>query len=93
MLFFTDEAQHPSASHGVRSGMPTRAELLAAYESAVGEATKELHWFDALTCFKEGAAMALIAKLARRRNPGAPDMFPASTCTGLIARAAAMVSA
>jgi aminoglycoside phosphotransferase (APT) family kinase protein len=93
MLFFTDEADHPSARHGVPSGMPPRAQLLAAYESAVGEATKELEWFDALTCFKEGAAMALIAKLARRRNPGGPDMFPASICTDLIARAATMVGA
>jgi aminoglycoside phosphotransferase (APT) family kinase protein len=91
MLFFTDEADHPSARHGVPSGMPTRAELLAAYESAVGEATKDLDWFDALTCLKEGAAMALIAKLARRRNPGGPDMFPASVCTDLIARAESIV--
>jgi len=91
MLFFTDEARHPSASHGVPSGMPTRAELLAAYEDGVGESTKDLEWFDALTCFKEGAAMALIAKLARRRNPGGPDMFPASICTDLIARAESMV--
>ena len=91
MLFFTDEARHPSASHGVPSGMPTRAELLAAYEDGVGESTKDLEWFDALTCFKEGAAMALIAKLARRRNPGGPDMFPAHICTDLIARAGSIV--
>jgi aminoglycoside phosphotransferase (APT) family kinase protein len=93
MLFFTHEADHPSGRHGLRSGMPARAELLAAYESGVGEPTKDLDWFDALTCFKEGAAMALIAKLARRRNPGAPDPFPASTCTELIARARSMVEA
>lgn len=91
MLFFTDEAEHPSARHGVPSGMPTRDELLAAYEVAIGEPTKDLAWFDALTCFKEGAAMALIAKLARRRNPGAPDPFPATICTDLIARAASIV--
>src|SRR5579864_7690749 len=70
MLFFTDEADHPSGRHGLPSRMPPRAELLAAYEAAVGEPTEDLGWFDALTCFKEGAAMALIAKLARRRNPG-----------------------
>ena len=93
MLFFTDEADHPSARHGVPSGMPGRAELLAAYEAASGAAVQDLGWFDALTCFKEGAAMALIAKLARRRNPGAPDLFPASVCTDLIARAASMVGA
>jgi aminoglycoside phosphotransferase (APT) family kinase protein len=93
MLFFTDEAEHPSARHGVPSGMPSRAELLTYYESAAGSATKDLEWFDALTCFKEGAAMALIAKLARRRNPGGPDMFPASICTDLIARAGRMMGA
>jgi len=91
MLFFTDEADHPSAGHGVPSGMPQRAQLLAAYESGIGEATRDLDWFDALTYFKEGAAMALIAKLARRRNPGGPDLFPASICTGLIGRAGSMV--
>lgn len=93
MLFFTDEADHPSARHGVPSGMPSRGELLAVYERAYGEATKDLEWFDALTCFKEGAAMALIAKLARRRNPDGEDMFPASICTDLIARAARMIGA
>jgi aminoglycoside phosphotransferase (APT) family kinase protein len=93
MLFFTDEADHPSARHGIASGMPPRAQLLAAYESAIGRATEDLDWFDALTCFKEGAAMALIAKLARRRSAGGPDLFPASICTDLIARAASMVGA
>ncbi len=93
MLFFTDEADHPSGRHGLPSGMPPRSELLGAYEAAVGEPTKDLDWFDALTCFKEGAAMALIAKLARRRNPGAPDPFPASVCVELIARAASMLGA
>jgi aminoglycoside phosphotransferase (APT) family kinase protein len=92
MLFFIDEAEHPSASHGVPSGMPTRAEILEAYEAGVGEPTKDLEWFDALTYFKEGAAMALIAKLARRRNPGAPDMFPPSVCTDLVARAASTIA-
>ena len=87
MLFFTDEAEHPSGSHGVPSGMPAQAELLAAYEAGTGQTVKDLRWFDALTYFKEGAAMALIAKLARRRNPDGPDLFPASICTDLIARA------
>jgi aminoglycoside phosphotransferase (APT) family kinase protein len=93
MLFFTDEADDPSARHGVPSGIPSRVELLEAYESAIGDLVKDLEWFDALTCFKEGAAMALIAKLARRRNPGGLDPCPASTCTELIARAASMVGA
>jgi aminoglycoside phosphotransferase (APT) family kinase protein len=93
MLFFTDEADHPSGAHGVASNMPTRAEPLDAYETGVGEPTKDLGWFDALTWFKEGAAMALISKLARRRNPGQPDLFPAHHCTDLVARAAAAMGA
>jgi aminoglycoside phosphotransferase (APT) family kinase protein len=92
MLFFTDEAEHPSGAHGVPSNMPTRAELLGAYESGTGRATDDLDWFDALTYYKEGAAMALISKLARRRNPGAPDLFPAHHCTDLVARATASLS-
>ncbi|MGE0880293.1 MAG: phosphotransferase family protein [Acidimicrobiia bacterium] len=87
MLFFTDEAEHPSARHGRPSNMPSYDELLAAYEERVGAKTQDLTWFNALTYFREGAAMALILKLARRRNAGGPDAFPASVCTELIARA------
>lgn len=90
-LFFTDEAHHPSARHGIRSGLPSSDELLAAYEAAVGEPTKDLQWFDALTYFKEASATALIAKLARRRNPSAPEVISASFCTGLIERALSVV--
>lgn len=93
MLFFTDEARHPSGAHGVPSGMPTLPEMLAYYEAAVGEPTTDLDWFHALTRFKEGAAMALILKLARRRNPGGPDLYAPSICTDLIAEAGAMVGA
>ena len=92
-LFFTDEAGHPSATPGVPSGMPPAAELLAAYEAAIGEATKDLAWFDALTSFKEASITALILKLARRRNPDGPDIFAGSFCTGLIERAASMLGA
>lgn len=93
LLFFTDDADHPSAIEGVSSGMPPQAELLAAYEAGVGEATKDLAWFEALTAFKEAAATALILKLMRRQNPGGPDIFPATFCTGLIVRAASIVGA
>jgi aminoglycoside phosphotransferase (APT) family kinase protein len=85
-LFFTDDADHPSARHGVPSGLPSSQELLAAYEAAAGQPTKDLQWFDALTYFKEASATALIAKLARRRNPGAPEVISPSFCTGLIQR-------
>jgi aminoglycoside phosphotransferase (APT) family kinase protein len=87
LLFFADDADHPSARCGVPTGMPTRDELLRAYERAVGEPTKDLAWFDALTYFKEASATALIAKLARRRNPDGPEMIPPVFCTGLIERA------
>ncbi len=90
-LFFTDEADHPSARQGLRSGMPSSEDLLAAYEAAVGEPTKDLQWFDALTYFKEASATALIAKLARRRNPEAPVSIQPSFCTGLIQRALSTV--
>ena len=63
--------------------------MLSAYEAAVGEPTKDLDWFDALTWFKEASATALIAKLARRRDPDRADIIPASFCLGLIERAAA----
>ena len=92
-LFFTDDGGHPSVRPGVPSGMPPTAELLAAYEAGVGETTKDLEWFDALTSFKEASATSLILKLARRRNPDGPDIFPGSFCTGLITRAAAMIGA
>ena len=61
-LFFTDEARHPVVAPDVDSGMPTDAELLAAYEAEAGGAVPDLAWFHALTRYKEAAAMALIAK-------------------------------
>ncbi len=66
-LFFTDEAGHPVAP-GAASGMPSDAELLAAYEAAAGHPVADLEWFHALTRYKEAAAMALIAKHAARRG-------------------------
>jgi aminoglycoside phosphotransferase (APT) family kinase protein len=91
LLFFTDEADHPSARHGVPSGLPSRQELLSAYDAALGEPTPDLLWFDALTYFKEASATALIAKLARRRNPDGPEIIPPGFCTGLIERASAVL--
>lgn len=91
LLFFTDEADHPSGPHGVPSGMPPLQDLLQAYEAAVGEPTRDMPWFDALTYFKEASATALIAKLARRRNPDAPQVIAPTFCTGLIERAASIL--
>lgn len=62
LLFFTDQAHHPVVSPEVDSGMPSDAELLAAYEAETGGPVADLAWFAALTRYKEAAAMALIAK-------------------------------
>lgn len=62
LLFFTDEARHPVVPADLDSGMPSDAELLAAYEEAAGASVADLAWFHALTRYKEAAAMALIAK-------------------------------
>ncbi len=62
LLFFTDEAQHPVVPADLDSGMPSDAELLAAYEAETGSPVPDLDWFHALTRYKEAAAMALIAK-------------------------------
>jgi aminoglycoside phosphotransferase (APT) family kinase protein len=67
-LFFTEEAGHPVVAPGVDSGMPSDADLLAAYEEAAGAPVRDLGWFHALTRYKEAAAMALIAKHAARRG-------------------------
>lgn len=62
LLFFTDEAKHPVVPADLDSGMPSDAELLAAYEAETGRPVPDLDWFHALTRYKEAAAMALIAK-------------------------------
>lgn len=68
--FFTDEALHPSNASGEPSGMPTAAELLAAYVDAGASELPDLGWFDALTRYKESAATALLVKRARKRGDG-----------------------
>jgi aminoglycoside phosphotransferase (APT) family kinase protein len=73
-MFFTDEAGHPSANHGVKSNMPSDAELLDEYANCMGAAPVDLDWFHALTRYKEAATMALIAKHAVRRDPDTPMM-------------------
>lgn len=85
LLFFTEEAGHPVVTSGLDSGVPADHELLQAYEAATGSTTRDLEWFHALTRYKEGAAMALIAKHMMRRDPGsqaALDM--AAVCPVLI---------
>ena len=60
--FFTDEAKHPAMPSPGPTGMPTAAELLAAY----GRDLPDLPWFDALTRYKEAGASALLIKRGRK---------------------------
>jgi aminoglycoside phosphotransferase (APT) family kinase protein len=60
--FFTDEAKHPAMPSPGPTGMPTSAELLAAY----GRDLPDLPWFDALTRYKEAGASALLIKRGRK---------------------------
>lgn len=66
MTFFTDEARHPASVSDEPTGMPTKAELIDAYEEARGERLKDLAWFEALTKYKESAATALLIKRGRK---------------------------
>jgi aminoglycoside phosphotransferase (APT) family kinase protein len=66
LTFFTDEAHHPGSTSPEPTGMPSKAELVAAYEDARGEALADLDWFEALTKYKESAATALLVKRSRK---------------------------
>jgi aminoglycoside phosphotransferase (APT) family kinase protein len=66
LTFFTDEAEHPASPSAEPTGMPTRAEIVAAYEEFRGAPLTDLDWFDALTKYKESAATALLIKRSRK---------------------------
>ena len=66
LTFFTDEAHHPAALSDEPTGMPSKAELVDAYEELRGEALRDLWWFEALTKYKESAATALLIKRGRK---------------------------
>jgi aminoglycoside phosphotransferase (APT) family kinase protein len=70
-LSYVDADEQPSAIRPTPPGMPTRAELVAAYEDAAGVAVADLEWFDAHARFKMAAIAALVNKHNRRR--GHPD--------------------
>jgi aminoglycoside phosphotransferase (APT) family kinase protein len=71
MTFFCDDAGHPSKSSDKPSGMPSSAELRAAYVAAGGEDFADLDWFYALTFFKEAALTSLLIKRAEKSgDPG-----------------------
>ncbi|MGR3867757.1 phosphotransferase family protein [Streptomyces graminifolii] len=66
LTFFTDEAHHPAALSDEPTGMPSKGELVHAYEEVRGEPLRDLGWFEALTKYKESAATALLIKRGRK---------------------------
>jgi aminoglycoside phosphotransferase (APT) family kinase protein len=48
------------------TGVPTRAEITAAYTAAAGDSVPQMDWFNALALYKRAAATALIVKHNRR---------------------------
>lgn len=67
-LSYLDAADQPSAIRPTPPGMPTRAEVLAAYEDARGTPVADLAWFDAHARFKMAAICAHISKNNRKRE-------------------------
>jgi len=67
-LSYLDAADQPSAIRPTPPGMPTRAEVLAAYEDALGGSVANLAWFDAHARFKMAAICAHISKTNRKRE-------------------------
>jgi aminoglycoside phosphotransferase (APT) family kinase protein len=53
---------------------PPPSELASAYQSAVGFSVPDLHWFQALACFKSVATWSLIVKHNRRRSRPDADL-------------------
>ncbi|WP_460062964.1 phosphotransferase family protein [Streptomyces sp. YKOK-I1] len=66
LTFFTDEARHPASPSHEPTGMPSKAELIDAYQEERGGALPDLPWFEALTKYKESAATALLVKRGRK---------------------------
>lgn len=67
-LSYLDADDQPSAVRATPPGMPTRAEVLTAYEVARGGAIADLEWFDAHARFKMAAICAHISKNNRKRE-------------------------
>lgn len=75
MLWIIDP-RHPSAVGRVE-GMPSTSEMMAAYLDAGGHpiSASELRWFRAMTCYKQAASVALLAKHGRRKQDGSAAGF------------------
>lgn len=94
LTYFTDEAGHPAAPSTEPCGTPTVAEVVAAYEEALGSTLPDIEWFDALTRYKEAALTGLLIKRARRNNnmkPSFARMEPA--LPGLVREALTLLGA
>jgi aminoglycoside phosphotransferase (APT) family kinase protein len=75
MTFFAQDTHHSMVRNRTESGMPTGAEMVAAYVAAGGEDYPDMDWFKALTNYKEAAATSLIMKRFLKRGeemPGDP---------------------
>jgi len=68
LTFFCDDAGHPSKASDQPSGMPSSAEMRAAYVDGGGEVFADLDWFYALTYFKEAALTSLLVKRAEKSD-------------------------
>jgi aminoglycoside phosphotransferase (APT) family kinase protein len=68
-------ARRDPANQAAADAMPGRDDLLAEYLSArSGEEPSELSWFLAFSCYKLGAAMAVLAKRNRRLDEPDPGL-------------------
>lgn len=68
--------------------LPSPAELAQVYEAALGRTMPDLHWFQALACFKSTATWSLIVKHNRRRATPDPELEAmAGTLPHLLERA------
>jgi aminoglycoside phosphotransferase (APT) family kinase protein len=72
-LSYLDADEQPSAIRPTPPGMPSRAEVLAAYEDVAGAPVAALGWFDAHARFKMAAIAALVNKHNRRREHPDPE--------------------
>jgi aminoglycoside phosphotransferase (APT) family kinase protein len=69
-FLLNSDPMHPNGQGG-GGGMPSAAELQAAYEDSTGRPVEHLQWFGALVRYKQAAAGALITKNSRRlARPG-----------------------
>ena len=66
LLYFTDDSGHPAVAPGTVAGTPAGAEVIAAYEAALGRPVPDIDWFIALTRYKEAAATGLLLKRAAK---------------------------